>query len=245
MFLIDEARVTGWKTESHGTHSYRYPHVVGITCPGCHIKHAFTLHPYGNNAVNSVNTGAPFEASCPSCQTRVRFFVFPHESDEVSFNGREIWMHPLPRARDGVPIHELDEIPLRLARDYREANDCYAAGLWRASTTQARLVMEGLVKTLLAESGAAESKASLAALFDKLAEARDFAEPIRAVGRVLRESGNLAAHFDRDLEITPELAREVLDLLDAFIDYLLLIPQRVQRLQALISKEATATHGPS
>lgn len=49
----------------------------------------------------------------------------------------------------------------------------------------------------------------------------DLAKPITDVSEVMREGGNLASHFDEEGQpIGPELATEMLDLLDAFLDYL-------------------------
>ena len=65
-----------------------------------------------------------------------------------------------------------------------------------------------------------------------LAEQHDLEAPIRRLGDALRAGGNLASHFDDRGDVTPELATEMLDLLDAFIEYFVILPERVDAVMA-------------
>jgi hypothetical protein len=148
-------------------------------------------------------------------------------------------MYPAPRVRDGVDVQDVTDLTAGLIRDYRGALDSYEAGLWRPAASYARTIFEGIVKALLPESEKFDRNGrplSLATLFERLATSRDLAQPIKNVGDVLREGGNLASHFEEGVEITPELATEVLDLLDSMMEYLFVIPRRVDRLKLLIAE---------
>lgn len=201
--------------------------------------------PADANAVARLQQGTPLLAACPGCQTPIQCYVFGAQ-EEVGAE-REIWIHPAPRAHDPLPLDESGELPERLIRDYHAVLDCYASGHWRAATGQARIVLEGLVKHLLSQSRIDVSdsrRRTLGELFAELGK-RDLVKPIRDVGDVVREGGNLASHFDADRDITPELAGETLELLDSFINYMILIPERVTRLKTLISGDKASRNSVS
>lgn len=61
---------------------------------------------------------------------------------------------------------------------------------------------------------------------------------------MLRDGGNVASHFDEGREITEEIASETLDLLEAFIEYLVLLPARTHRLTELLEQETAERSTP-
>ena len=100
---------------------------------------------------------------------------------------------------------------------YAEVQAAYGYRIWRSATQQARVVLEGMVKTLLNEAGIDEVPNNLSrASF--VGRNRHLGVPIRQLGDALRAGGNLASHFDDRGDVTEELAVEMLDWLDAFIE---------------------------
>ena len=81
------------------------------------------------------------------------------------------------------------------------------------------------------------ARSGLAELLQRLAETVDLAKPINDVSRVLKDGGNVASHFDAAKDVTHEMAAEMLDLLDALLDYLILTPQAVERLRERLEDE--------
>ena len=65
----------------------------------------------------------------------------------------------------------------------------------------------------------------------KSAKEKQVAAPIMSLADALREGGNLGAHFDLEREPTKEVAEEMLDLLDDFIEYLFLLPHKIEELK--------------
>jgi hypothetical protein len=180
---------------------------------------------------NHLEYEMPVKSLCPGCREMVRFFIINAGSAQEGDWTGELWMHPSPSARRAKPVFDL--LPPDLVGTYHDAIESYHSGIWRGAIGQARVVLEGVVKTLLSdiEGSPVDPRVSLAQLFDRLADKKDLATPIKDVSQVMRAGGNIASHFEAGREISTEMATEMLDLLDAFLDYLLLLPEQVERLR--------------
>jgi hypothetical protein len=160
----------------------------------------------------------------------VRFFVIDPTADPGEAWQGELWVHPAPLERRPLVLDGL--VPARVLGAYREVNAAYEYHMWRAAAQQGRVVLEGVVKTLLVQAGVPreEVPGNLAQALLMLATRHDLGAPIRNLGDALRLGGNLASHFDDRGDVTPELADEILDLLDSFIEYFIVLPNRVDGL---------------
>lgn len=237
MLRIADTNVTAWTSVQDSKGIYLVPKAIAAPCPQCFLKHGFRLNSFVNPA-ELVVKGYPFQTSRPSCETEIRFYILNPGASVEDWSG-EIWMSPAAPARSDAAWDSLTGLSPRLGMDYKSLLGCYEHGLWRPTAQGARTLLEGIVKTLLPEDVQTDKNGHplpLAKLFEMLAQEQDLAQPIKGVGEVLREGGNLASHFDAKRDIDQNLATEIFDLLDALIDYLLIIPERVARLKRLIAE---------
>jgi hypothetical protein len=173
-----------------------------------------------------VNTAAAIPCTCPNCGVDVRFFVIdPTPETGADWQG-ELWLHPSPNERRLLPLE--GAVPNRVIEAYQEGAAAYGYRMWRAAAQHARVTLEGVVKTMLISAGVDQPPPNLAQDLLLLAEKHDLGAPIRSLGEALRAGGNLASHFDDRGDVTAELATEMLDLLDAFIEYFVVLPSRVE-----------------
>ncbi len=68
--------------------------------------------------------------------------------------------------------------------------------------------------------------------------------PIEGVIDALQDGGNFASHFETGRTITPAIAGHVLDMLDAWIEYVYLIPQKVSQTAEVLSDPDSYTGQP-
>jgi Domain of unknown function (DUF4145) len=229
MHRVNVENLGGWATRRDADGTWVFPQGVYEVCPHCGKRGAFNLeHRVGPDQLAK---GGPVKSVCPSCRQMVRFYLIEPGGKEGSDWTGELWLHPSPKVRRAKPLTGL--LPPGLAHTYSDAIESYNHGLYRGAAGQARVVLEGAVKTLLTdiEGSPVDPREALARLLDELGKKKDLAKPIKDVSQVMREGGNLASHFNEDKPIGPDLATEMLDLLDAFLDYLLLLPQMVERLR--------------
>jgi hypothetical protein len=63
-----------------------------------------------------------------------------------------------------------------------------------------------------------------------LPEHIDLQEPIMKIADTIRRGRNIGAHFDAEKEPDQETTEMMLDLLDYLIEYLFVLPERIERL---------------
>jgi HEPN domain-containing protein len=152
-------------------------------------------------------------------------------------NERTIYVHPDP------PTHWIPaglELQPDLSRAYRAAVSAFDAGQWVAVGVLVGRTLEGLLRHVLTDSGDdLPRRTDLGALLVAISESAkvDLGKPIKDLADVLRKGRNLAAHFSPDHQITREAAEELLDLLTALVEYLVLLPLRVDSLVDHLSRE--------
>lgn len=203
------------------------PMVIGRRCGHCNLFatfHANLDDPFEQWKVS----GAPIHTPCPACQQTSRWWLAeePHK-----VNRGWLWVMPAAEAHELLRVEWLNWPP-GLEAAYVDAVGALDAHLWPAAASQARRALEGIVKLLLGED-APDGRIPLAALLEQLAtEHREMlARPVTEAADLLREGGNVAAHFDFD-EPPPDetLARGMIDLLEDLIEYLFVLPNNVRQL---------------
>lgn len=230
MWRVPIASLRAWAHMSGGGVSARYPTAADVVCPHCGVLRGFSF----SVEQPQLKSGAMSKTLCPGCGQLVRFWVVDATDEDVDRWPGSVWMHPDPVSRDRLPIDGL--LPERLVKDYDAARAAFEHGIWRAAAQMARTVLEGVVTTRLGEP---REQRPLGQLLQRLAEVGDLGEPIRTVGTTLRDGGNVASHFDDGHDVSAALAGEMLDLLDAFIEYLIILPERTTRLTEMLQRDTT------
>jgi hypothetical protein len=137
----------------------------------------------------------------------------------------------------------IDKVPPEIGRAYAATVAAFNAGLWPATGACCRRVLEGVAKNRLGEDSRGRRLVQL--LNDLKAKVDLITEPLASLADALREGGNLGAHFD-DLERESDqaAASQMLDFLDYLMDYLYVLPAKVESFRKMIGSQnqgATAT----
>lgn len=210
-------------------------HELGMACPKCGVSGWFD---FNEEALSRQDVReAPRTKKCAACKSSLYFYLLAQPAHDPGW----LWVHPSPdhaHTPRGDVAAALARVHEALGQAYEGAASVLASGHASPAATEARRTLEGLVKHLLEDAGfELPPRPVLAQLLDKLTEHVDLAKPITETAEAVREGGNLGAHYDTKSMATPAMAREALGLVEAFVDYILILPSRVERLRRLLDEE--------
>jgi hypothetical protein len=200
---------------------------LGAQCPRCGRAAWFQFDP----PISKEDIlKAPRQAHCGGCGGSVHFYTVKQPSTK---SRNWLWAHPSPEALHATNEAVADALGVlhpALRQAYTDAAGSLRDGRWSAAVSEARRTLEGLVKHLLKDRGATTSD-RLQQLIEKLASTVDLTRPLMDTAHTVRQGGNVGAHFDTEILADEPLANELLALVEAFVEYLLLLPSRVASLR--------------
>ena len=206
------------------------PSLVACECPHCGYFSSFQWNNNHTNVHSGISSG---NSECANCSKKVRFLaIFPLSGSRYGGQPTEVRMSPAPKAS-----YELSDMPRsvpdRLQQSMQDAVRAYNAQIYGATATSGRRTLEGIFKYMLPED---QRKQNLYQLIRAAEDRIDFKEPLTRLADAIREGGNLGAHFDEEKEPDAEMARRMLDLLSYLIEYLYVLPTRIQDLEERLSQ---------
>lgn len=230
MYEITEEFISEWAEREEG----RFPAIVDTLCPYTGVPTAFSLQ--GWRYVGEVETWT-VRAECAGSDEGAAFFWVP---DRLSPDGgpapaSRLFMHPTPkfirRPLEGVSM--IREFDVALQRAYAASVNVYNAQEWTGTVVVCRRTLEDIARVLLP---ADRQKISLPLQIQALSKRKDLAQPVQVLADALKRSSNLGPYFD--LEKTPDrdTATMVIELLDYLLEYLFVVPRRVQELKQRIEE---------
>jgi hypothetical protein len=224
MHEVSDALVANWSTKDH----IRRPSAVDIVCPHCARKVTYTLNWSGISDL-IMNTAS----RCPACNGRSLFVIV--DLSEIEGGGDKkgrLYIHPSPKIRYPIEgISDVDEFSEGLREAYGSAINVYNVGEWTAAAVLCRRLLEGITLALIPED---KRKESLYQQLQSLPEYRDLKSPIMMLADALRKGGNLGAHFDSEKTPNEETVTLMIDLLDYLLEYLFILPKRIESLHKTI-----------
>jgi Domain of unknown function (DUF4145) len=162
----------------------------------------------------------------PACKAITRFVAF----EIVDFDRPSRILVDPSSEIIRTQMKSLDLVPERVRKAYLASLDAFNAGLPDSVATSARKTLEGAIK-MTWENPDETQGVQLNQLIKRLPENFDLTKPITDLAHALRNGGNLAAHFDLDRDVTPELAKKMIETIEYVLEYLYVIPQRIEELQ--------------
>jgi hypothetical protein len=208
------------------------PTSIDTTCPLCRRKVNFSI------AWNSVNAVVNYSGShCPACQKKVRFIQVVNEEDSNPTKTGEIFICPGSDIRQGLPgLDESPELQEGLKKAYSSAINVFNAQEWTATSVLCRRVLEGITKSILPEE---DKNKPLGQQLKALPKSMDLNKPILTLAEAIRKGGNLGAHFDLEKEPNEEISSLMIDLLDYLLEYIFILPDRIENLHNKIEQLST------
>lgn len=224
MYKIPDESVAKWGKTS----GMKLPHAVDTICPFCgrSVTFALTAWFYARNISASY-----MPSRCSGCGKSANF-LWIHNSENVPNKDvceKALYIWPTPKLIR-KPIYGLETslaFPETLKRAYSSAIRTFNVREWTAAAVLCGRVLEGLTKTLLPEDN---QKAPLAHQLQDLPKYLELDKPLLKLADGIRKGRNIGAHFDFEKEPDQETTEMMLDLLDYLIEYLFILPGRVDRL---------------
>jgi hypothetical protein len=218
MYQLTDAFIPQWTDDA----TLRAPARVDTICPHCGLSMVFDLHRWTQT---ESGTTASSEAHCTSCGKLVSFFA----STAPDGGERAYFMHPSPDfLRQPLPdISRVKEFDEALQRAYAASINVYNAREWTGTAVVCRRTLEDIAKALLPSD---QRKLSLALQIEALPRRRDLARPMMLLSDALKRSGSLGAFFDLEKIPDRHTATLIIDLLEYLIQYLFILPQRIEHL---------------
>lgn len=208
------------------------PSTLDVICPHCRRQVTVSVIWKTNSAHDGVSYGF---ARCSGCREQSKYFsvcLDPPKKGEDDIP--DVYMYPAPNVREPIPgIESIDGLSDRLKEVYASAIRVYNIGEWPSASVACRRVLEGVTRASLPES---EHAKKLYHQIESLPDHLDLAKPIKDLAHQLRDGGNLGAHFDSEKEPNQETVSAMLDLLDFLVEYLHILPHRIQDLKTQIDE---------
>jgi len=202
-----------------------FPSSVDLICPFCGRQVNYSIK-WRSNVIDY--NGMATYARCPACREHPNFIlVGVQDRGDDSHKKGQLYVYPAPKVRYPIAdIGDLAEFGEVFRRAYESAINVYNLKDWNATAIACRRLLEGMSKTQLPE---AEQKLPLARQLQELPKHRDLSKPILLLADAIRKGGNLGAHFDLEREPNEETATLMIELLEYIIEYLFIIPKRVEK----------------
>lgn len=209
---------------------FYFPSSVDWYCPICG-KHAnletieSTEHSQTKNVICQLRCSRCGDGSC---------LIAVNEIVDGVWGCVETLVHPDPPSAK-ISVINSAEVDIRLRRAYAEAVASYNAQIWSATVGGCRRTLEGVVKLMLPET---ERTGMLGAQLRKLPQFAELDEPILELAKIVKDGGNLGAHFDLEIDPEKEDAEAILELTEYLLEYLFILPSRIKQLEHRISRSS-------
>ena len=224
MFKLTNSKISSWLTKG----KIPLPKSIDVICPHCSKSVTYSTEGWHAAPERCFITSM----RCPRCKESSLFVLIGQPTSYKLTNNESLWMLPAPsqkQALEGVDaIRELNE---PLLRNYYSMVNVYNSGEWTATAVLSRRLLEGITLYILGEDS---KKDTLAKRLSNLPSARDFSKPIISLSDAIRKGGNLGAHFDLEKEPDQKVATLMVDLIEDLIEYLFVLPARIDELHSRI-----------
>ncbi|WP_064093462.1 hypothetical protein [Rossellomorea aquimaris] len=218
---------------SHIQYGYlKVPKKIKSQCPSCSKSGEFLLKA---NFYQVNKTGLFAEGSCSLCK-KPSVFVIMLNDDSIN-NGDEprVYIYD-PLATNG-PLDEIQgkkRIPQDLVRSYRSALNVSQSKDHSATAVMAKRVLESVLKNF---NGDKMNGQTLAEQFEHLPKNVDLSKPIQVLSHLVHPDSQFYKMLELEREIDDETAGLIMELLEGLIEYLFVLPERIDSLHERIEKK--------
>lgn len=214
------------------------PTDIGVQCPHCGEGVHLNLRGWELNSQTGVGSA---KSICPLCKKAVVFsaaFVLD-ANNRPAGTVIELRIFPAHSATFALPDFP-EDVPISLRKSLQDTIKAYNAGIYGLTTTAGRRTLEGILKFLVSED---KRKLTLFELAREVESSVELKAPLINLTTAIRKGGNLGAHFDPDNEPDREMAKSLVELLIYLIDFLYILPSKIQGLERRIDGSDFAASG--
>jgi hypothetical protein len=208
----------------------KIPKSIQCECPGCRKTTEFMLNANYQSSKNGIVT----ECSCPLCKKSAVFIIITKEVLDEQGEYADTYIYD-PQASKH-PINQLEilpNIPKDLIRAYRSAINVYQSRENSATAVMSKRVIESILKHFLDEKSNAQS---LSQQLEILPNHVDLAKPLQSLSQLLKTDDSLHQMLELETEMDYETTSLLMDLLESLIEYLFILPGKIEVTQNKIAK---------
>jgi len=234
---IPKQSIVGFAQKTINRYTFKLPVSVDTICPHCKRKINYHIE-----WITQLNTSLNYTIThCPACQGQVRFIQIIEKSspDETLLSG-EIFIYPGAELRQPVKGSE-EFLADGIDRTYLSTINAFNAQEWTATSVLCGRALEGVIKSILPPE---ETTKSLANQLGELPEHLELHKPILTLADAIRKGGHLETYFDLEKEPNEEISALMVDLLDYLIEYLFILPKRIEALHDKIENLSKPVPSP-
>ncbi|MFK8078450.1 MAG: hypothetical protein AB8B84_17865 [Granulosicoccus sp.] len=209
-----------------GNNQVQHPASVGITCPECSMKGAFTTK---RRLYDEHRDTLSCSALCPSCNTHIHLWIVDAVGSSKQTEREEPMIYMMPGTKDSVDLSDLpDTVPPKVAQYCASTMDVYSSGNLTATTVLVQSALESIFDDFLPVGN---SRTTLPKLIQDSIDSMNLNAPLNEIAISFRPEGTLDSIFSSSQHTTKESADAMMALLDKLITYLYVMPGEFATLQ--------------
>jgi hypothetical protein len=197
----------------------KIPKEVKSKCPECSKIARFTLK--ADCHANKI--GMFSKGNCPECKTAASFVIMMPHLIEPAHDQVKVYIydHKMPFAQ----VENDANIPGDLIRVYRSALNAHQLQDPSATAVLTKRVLESVTKGFLGEKAKGQT---LSTQVESLPKHLDLTRPLVTLSQLIQPESQFHQILELDRDLDDDMARLMLELLDGIIEYLYILPSKIE-----------------
>jgi hypothetical protein len=209
----------------------KIPKSIQSECPQCRITTEFMINANFQSSKNGIVT----ESSCPTCKKSTVFIIMTKDGHEDLGEHADTYIYDVQASKHLINhIESLPNIPKDLIRAYRSAINVHQTRENSATAVMSKRVIESILKHFLKEKSKGQP---LSQQLEILPNHVDLAKPIQSLSQLLQAEGSLNKMLELESEMDYETTSLLVDLLENIIEYLFVLPGKIEVTHNKITKK--------
>lgn len=205
---------------------------IKTKCPKCGKSGEFTLKA---NFYQVRKTGLFGEGVCSVCKKPSEFVIMLSDNSDQTIKEADIYIYDPTASQGRLENFERNKnMPIDLVRSYTSALNVSQSQDNSATAVMSKRVLESVLKNYLGER---TKDQSLSQQFEQLPEHVDLTKPIHALSHLVHPDRPFSEMLELEREIDDETAVLLMELLEGLIEYLFILPEKIETVQDKIEKK--------
>jgi hypothetical protein len=208
----------------------KIPKSIQSECPQCRNITEFMINANFQSSKNGLLT----ESSCPTCKKSTVFIIMTKDGQEEHEHA-DTYIYDIQASKHLINhLESLPNIPKDLIRAYRSAINVFESRENSATAVMSKRVIESILKHFLKEKSKGQP---LSQQLEILPNQVDLAKPIQSLSHLLATDGSLHRMLELETEMDYETTALLMDLLESLIEYLFVLPGKIEVTHNKIAKK--------
>ncbi|MGX6441809.1 hypothetical protein ACWM35_01070 [Neobacillus sp. K501] len=200
----------------------KIPKSILSECPECRKTTEFML----NANYQSSKNGLVTESSCPTCKKSAVFVIMTRDFPDDQGEHADTYIYDVQASKHPInQIESLPNVPRDLIRAYRSAINVHQSRENSATAVMSKRVIESILKHFLKEKSKGQP---LSQQLEILPNHVELAKPIQSLSHLLASDGSLHRMLELETEMDYETTSLLMDLLESLIEYLFVLPGKME-----------------